>query len=436
MKLQELAVANPKQQTAKVFESYFGSSVNFDSISPAQARGMLKRVRGLIAEHRCTTEFYRSEQNPSYLKLIVMEQALASRIKEMADLDEVAPQSMRRVGRAAGEVLGAGIGFALTAIPGAVLGAGVAGPAGAVGGGIASGMPGALVGTGIGRELGRQAVNFTHDAVVNAWRKASAKLGGPEATAEFVKAHAQAAHIGKNDFAFGGKKYAVTMDRAQARKAMSDLSNMQGSMRESQPGATPGAVNPQAQAGMQAAQVQQKKKQIQDAIKAKQAEIAELQKQMNNPTMMAMAEGRRARRLREASEIQQAQVVLASQDMVDQVQKMSEQVSAMQFKDLPALVDQIRNEVGVEQSTQYNADASAALSGLLQNLQGAKQQLEAALGVVTGQAPQVPGDNLAAGLPAEQPAAGQEEIADLDAAGADLDAAAAAADTGLGRERR
>jgi len=279
MKLQELAVANPKQQTAKVFESYFGSSVNFDSISPAQARGMLKRVRGLIAEHRSTTEFYRSERNPAYIKLVMMEQALAA-------------------------------------------------------------------------------------------------------------------------------------------------------------AATTPPANPQQQAGMQAAQIQQKKRQIQDAIKAKQAEIAELQKQMNNPTMMAMTESRRARRLREASEIQQAQVVLASQDMVDQVQKMSEQVSAMQFKDLPALVDQIRNEVGVEQSTQYNADASAALSGLLQNLQGAKQQLEASLGVVTGQAPQVPGDNLAAGLPAEQPAAGQEEIADLDAAGADLDAAAAAADTGLGRERR
>ena len=203
---------------------------------------------------------------------------------------------------------------------------------------------------------------------------------------------------------------------------------------------TPGAANPQAQAGMQAAQIQQKKKQIQDAIKAKQGEIAQLQKQMNDPTMMAMAEGRRARRLREASEIQQAQVVLASQDMVDQVQKMSEQVSAMQFKDLPALLDQIRNEVGVDQATQYNADASAALSGLLGNLQGAKQQLEAALGVITGQAPQVPGAEMGAApdmggeMPAELPAPGQEEVADLDAAGADLDAAAQAA--GLGRERR
>jgi len=93
------------------------------------------------------------------------------------------------------------------------------------------------------------------------------------------------------------------------------------------------------------------------------------------------------------SEIQQAQVVLASQDMVDQVQKMIEQVTAMQFKDLPALVDQIKNEVGIQQSTQFNADATAALSGLVQNLQGSKQQLEQALGVVTGQpqAAEIPG---------------------------------------------
>ena len=259
MKLQELAGANPIKQAAKVFESYFGKRVDFNTISQSQARGMLKRVRGLIAEHRRTTSFHSSERNPAYVKLVMMEQALA----------------------------------AATA-PGTV---------------------------------------------------------------------------------------------------------------------APAATNP----GMQAAQIQQKKKEIQDAIKAKQAEISQLQKQMNDPTLMAMAESKRSRRLREASEIQQAQVVLASQDMVDQVQKMSEQVSAMQFKDLPALVDQIKNEVGVDQATQFNGDASAALSGLLQNLGGAKQQLEAALGVVTGQAPQVPGAELAAPdmgveLPPELPAPGEEEI--------------------------
>ena len=280
MKLNEVAVANPTKQAAKVFESYFGNSIKFDQISQAQARGMLKRVRTLIAEHRRTPAFHSSEHNPSYLKLVMMEQALAT-------------------------------------------------------------------------------------------------------------------------------------------QAMAPAAGTQ-------------QVNPQQQAGLMAAQQQQKKRQIQDAIKAKQQEIAQLQKEMNNPVMTAM-ESKIARRLREASEIQQAQVVLAAQDMVDQVQKMSEQVSAMQFKDLPALVDQIKNEVGVDQATQFNGDASAALSGLLQNLQGAKQQLEASLGVVTGQAPTVPGADMGANLGAEElppelPAPGEEEVTDTETEVEPI--------AGLGRERR
>ena len=278
MKLNELAVVSPTKQAAKVFESYFGNRISFEAMSQKQARGMLKRVRNLIAEHRRTPEFHRSERNPAYLKLVMMEQALAT-----------------------------------------------------------------------------------------------------QATA---------------------------------------------------PGTT--QMTPQQQAGMQATQIAQNKSQLQKEIKDLQATLAEKQKQLTNPTMTM--ENRRSRRLREASEIQQAQVVLAAQDMVDQVQKMSEQVSAMQFKDLPALVDQIKNEVGVDQATQFNGDASAALSGLLQNLGGAKQQLEASLGVVTGQAPVVPGDDMGAPdmggeMPPELPAPGEEDIdAEMDA---NIEPAA-----GLGRERR
>ena len=145
-------------------------------------------------------------------------------------------------------------------------------------------------------------------------------------------------------------------------------------------------------------------------------------------------ESRIARRRLRESEIQQAQVVLAAQDMVDQVQKMIEQVTSMQFKDLPALVDQIKNEVGVDQAQQFNADATAALAGLTQNLQGSKGQLETALGVVTGQAPAVPGADMAPDmgavapepeveeLPAPEPEEDEEEVVDLEAS--------------LGRERR
>jgi hypothetical protein len=170
----------------------------------------------------------------------------------------------------------------------------------------------------------------------------------------------------------------------------------------------PAGQTPQQAAAMQAQQQQQKRKEIQDQMReldqthAKQKQ--DLQKQL------AMLEGQHSlRRKLKESEVQQAQVVLASQDMVDQVQKMIEQVTSMQFKDLPALVDQIKNEVGVDQAQQFNADATAALAGLTQNLQGSKGQLETALGVVTGQAPAVPGTDMA---PAELPVPdmGAEEL--------------------------
>jgi hypothetical protein len=106
------------------------------------------------------------------------------------------------------------------------------------------------------------------------------------------------------------------------------------------------------------------------------------------------------RRLGE-SEIQQAQVVLAAQDMVDQVQKMLEQISAMQFKDLPALTDSIKNDMGVEQATAYQSAAAAALTQLLAGVQQGKTALEGAQGTLTGQAPVVPGQEPAADLGAD-----------------------------------
>ena len=189
------------------------------------------------------------------------------------------------------------------------------------------------------------------------------------------------------------------------------------------PGAlsAPGATG--ATAALNTVQQQQKKKQMQDEIKQKQKEIADLQKAMMNPTMAA--ENNTGNFLRE-SEIQQAQVVLAAQDMVDRVQKMLEDTTEMQFKELPALVDSIKNEVGMDQAAQFNADAAAALSGLVQNLQASKGQLEAALGVVTGQGAGavVPGAEMGADMGAEL---GADMGAEL---GADAALDAAAADAG------
>ena len=296
MKLNELAAQRPAKQITKVYESYFGKGIKFDSLTASQARTMLRKVRGMLGEARQTTSRHHSEKNPAYLKLMVMEQALTARLNEM------------------------------------------------------------------------------------------------EGT---------------------------------------------GSVPTAQTAAKPTTT------------VDPKLKAAQDKLKKGLTLSAEEQKLVNTAAAMAMENKlRRAYRMLKESEVQQAQVVLAAQDMVDKMQGMLEDVSELQFKELPALVDSIKNQVGVDQAAQFNTDATAALTGLLQNIQGAKQQLDAALGVVTGQAPA--GDAVAdlAAAGGDMAAAGDDlaaagDVAPMPPEGADdLDAAAAAAaeepagGPGLGRARR
>jgi hypothetical protein len=289
MKLNDLAAPRPTKQIAKVFESYFGPNIKFDSLSSNQTRHLLNRVQGLLREHRSTSARHTSEQNPSYLKLVMMEQALTQRVKE----NIVAPP----VGQ----------------------------------------------------------------------------------TAQPAQAKPAVAGAAAKD-----PKLAAALKKSQAGQSL----------------------NP------------------------------EEQKMVAGAAMMAQESRlRRAYKMLKESEVQQAQVVLAAQDMVDKMQGMLEDVSELQFKELPALVDSIKNQVGIDQATQFNGDASAALSGLMQNLQAAKQQLDQALGVVTGTAAPAAADAAAMGAQA-----GADMGAELGAeAGADMGAelgAEAGADMGaeLGAE--
>jgi hypothetical protein len=271
MKLQELSAPTPSKQIAKVFESYFGNRISFDQLTPGQTKVMLSKVRGILGEHRKTSARHSSEQDPRYLQLVMMEQALSTRLKE-----NVMPPT-----------------------PGST-------PA-----------PGAA----------------------------------PVPTAGAAPKD---------------PKLAAALKKSAAGQTL----------------------NPEEQKLVAGAAMMQAESRFR----------------------------RMARRLNE-SEIQQAQVVLAAQDMVDKMQAMLEDVSELQFKELPALVDSIKNQVGVDQASQFNADATAALTGLLQNIQGAKQQLDAALNVVTGAAP---AGAAAAGAMGADIAAGADAMG---AAGADMAAA-------------
>ena len=295
MKLQELAAPSPTKQIAKVFESYFGSNIEFDRLTSRQTQHLLQRVQGLLREHRSGSARYQSQQNPGYLKLVMMEQALTTRMAEEAI--PVAP--------------------------------------------VAGAAPGAKP--------------------------------------------AQPSTVQVKD-----PKLAAALKKSQSGQTL----------------------NPDEQKLVAGAAM-----------------------------MQAESRLRRVMTRLNESEVQQAQVVLAAQDMVDKMQGMLEDVTELQFKELPALVDSIKNQVGIDQATQFNTDATAALAGLVQNLQGAKAALDQALGVVTGQAPApdagmasapAPGAvDPAAGMAAPAPDIGGEMPPEMPA-----EPEAAAGGAGLGRARR
>jgi hypothetical protein len=117
----------------------------------------------------------------------------------------------------------------------------------------------------------------------------------------------------------------------------------------------------------------------------------------------------------ENEEVEKSQVILAAQDMIDTVQKMYEDINDMLVKELPALVDSIQSEIGVNESTAFNDAASTALTSLNAGLQEAQVALKGALGGLTGQGA---GDAFAMGEPEMDADLGAEMGADM---GADLD---------------
>jgi|GEM_PF-2186779 hypothetical protein len=100
------------------------------------------------------------------------------------------------------------------------------------------------------------------------------------------------------------------------------------------------------------------------------------------------------------SEVQQAQVVLAAQDMVDRMQKMLEDVTSMQFKDLPALSSSIQTTIGTNEAQAFNDAAGQSLAVLVDAIQASKVEMETAQGTLTGVEPVVPGQEEVAGTPA------------------------------------
>lgn len=114
----------------------------------------------------------------------------------------------------------------------------------------------------------------------------------------------------------------------------------------------------------------------------------------------------------ENEKIEESQVYLAAQDMVDSINKMLEEIGEMQVKELPALVDSIESEIGVNESQTFQEQVGAQLDTLSAALKEAQGAMKSAVGQLTGVGG--PGFDAGADMGAEMPPEpGGEEMTDV-----------------------
>ena len=114
-------------------------------------------------------------------------------------------------------------------------------------------------------------------------------------------------------------------------------------------------------------------------------------------TMLSeIAPSRTRRRVNEGEgdDLAQAELLLVAKDMVNQLQKMAENVAEMQTDDLMALEEKIKTTFSQEQGEQFAQGVDSALGTLLDQVKAAKDALSSAISVLNGEASASMGDDL------------------------------------------
>jgi len=140
------------------------------------------------------------------------------------------------------------------------------------------------------------------------------------------------------------------------------------------------------------------------------------------------------------SEMGKSQAILAAKDMVDSVQDMLEEVSKMQNEQMPALLDTIRDQIGMEQADAFKAAVEPLLGNMVQQLGSARSTADDAARVLAGEQVAQPMAMGAPGTPPPMPGTNLPPTGMGDGSNMDADSFAAtdaaAGPNELGRERR
>lgn len=134
------------------------------------------------------------------------------------------------------------------------------------------------------------------------------------------------------------------------------------------------------------------------------------------------------------SEMGKSQAILAAKDMVDSIQDMLEDVSKMQNEQMPALIDTIRDQIGMEQADQFKNSVGVLLANMVDQLGSAREQADQAARALAGeQIAQPMGMSPGGEMPGQMPAGGANMMPPTDEFAA---TAPAAGPNEIGREKR
>ncbi len=85
--------------------------------------------------------------------------------------------------------------------------------------------------------------------------------------------------------------------------------------------------------------------------------------------------------------VDQAEVVLAAQEIGDKLQGMAEDIAQMQVQDMMPLVQAMKEQMGMDQASAFESSATASLQGLLDTMKTTKESYDNAVLVLQGEAP-------------------------------------------------
>jgi soluble cytochrome b562 len=84
-------------------------------------------------------------------------------------------------------------------------------------------------------------------------------------------------------------------------------------------------------------------------------------------------------------EIGKSEAILAAKDMVDSIQDMVERVSKMQVEQLPALIDTIRDQIGMNEADQFKQGMGDLLTNISQALADARETADSSARALAGE---------------------------------------------------